>query len=229
MKKLLLLLLCVPLIGFAQNNDVKMLSISESEFINCQNKYLDIKKSGISFINFYQYDCYENGGLPVLYIDAKESDVKKVLIGDIGCDGALDFNYIKIGSFFDFNFWVILEYSLDGEPSINLVNKSDNSQFYLGSYYLYNLLNDIVFYSNNYFIINYNNGCGAMDGCDHRFSLFKIENNKIIKVFSTHEFFSGNIKWQDDKILFIETKSIISYEEDSDKLTFEKNFIQLIF
>ena len=53
MKKLLLLLLCVPLIGFAQNNDVKMLSISESEFINCQNKYLDIKKSGISFINFY--------------------------------------------------------------------------------------------------------------------------------------------------------------------------------
>ena len=68
-----------------------------------------------------------------------------------------------------------------------------------------------------------------MEGCDHGFSLFKIENDKIIEVFSTYEFFAGNIKWKDDKTLFIETKSIISYEEDVDELTFDKNFIQLIF
>jgi len=228
MKKLLLLLF-IPLIGFAQNDDVKMSSISDSEFINCQNKYLDIKKSGISFINFYTYGGHDNGGLPVLFIDSKESDVTKVLIDDIGYDGDLDFNYIKIGSFFDFNFWLISDYFLDGKPSIRLVNKSDNTEISLGSYYLYNILNDIVFYSNNYFIINYNNSCGAMDGCDHGFSLFKIENDKIIEVFSTNEFFAGNIKWQDDKILFIETKSIISWDEDTDELTFEKNFIQLIF
>jgi hypothetical protein len=217
---------------FGQSGDVKMSSISESELLNCQNKYLEIQKSGISFINFYTYGDHNNGGSPVLFIESKESDVTNVLIDGIGCDGGLNFNSLKIGSFFDFNFWLIFFYNMDGGVSISLVNKSNNTESSLGYYSSGNILKDIVFYSNNYFIINYNNGCGAMNGCDHGFSLFKIDNDKIIEVFSTPEFFASNIKWQGDNILFIETKAIVSWDswDDSEgEITFEKNFIQLSF
>ena len=213
MKKLLLILLCLPMMGFGQKYIVETIKINESEFVNCKNNYLEINKSQTnSFINFYQYSLSDNH--PLLYISS-ESNKENILVNNIDCTDE-SFRYLKIGNFFDLDYWLLANYSLDGKQSIMLVNKSDNREIYLGSYFLDNIVNNIIFYSNNYFIINYNNGCGAMDGCDYGFSVFKIEDGGLVKVYSTNKFWANDIKWLNNNTLLVESM-ILLYDWENDE------------
>ena len=213
------------MIGFGQEYIVKTIKINESEFVNCENSYLEINKSQTnSFINIYQYGLSDR---PLLYISS-ESNVDAILVDNLDCTDD-SFDSWKIGDFFDLDYWLVANMYIDGAASCDLVNKSNNREFQLGSYYLDNLANDIIFYSNNYFVINYNNECGAMDGCDYGFSLFKIEDDGIVKVYSTNDFWANDIKWLNNNTLLVESMIILYDWENDYEIERKNDFLRLIF
>jgi len=213
------------MIGFGQEYIVKTIKINESEFVNCENNYLEINKSQTnSFINIYQYGLSDR---PLLYISS-ESNVDAILVDNLDCTDE-SFDYWKIGDFFDLDYWLVANMQICGAASCDLVNKSNNREFQLGSYYLDNLANDIIFYSNNYFVINYNNECGAMDGCDYGFSLFKIEDDGIVKVYSTNDFWANDIKWLNHNTLLVESMIILYDWENDYEIERKNDFFRLIF
>ena len=205
MKKIILITFLLPVLCLSQS----ITEISKDDFENTKillenMNQIIIKDHENSFINLYTYE-YNSTGRPMLYIGDSDYIIDVNLVEK--SNDVSDFNYVKVGNFFDYPFWIVANHYLGGNPEIYLINKEDNTKFDLVSIHMSLLLNSINFYENGYFSINFNQGCcDDMEGCNFGFSLFKINENNIQNIFSTSEWFANEIIWQNDSTVLIDAK-----------------------
>ena len=136
-----------------------------------------------------------------------------------------NFTLTEIANFYDLDYWLLLKSNLDGSSQSTLINKINGSDCYLGysGFMKENIMNDMLFFSNNYFIISYDNGCDEMNDCDIGFGLFKIEDEKITNIYSTNKWFSNSIKWiSNNEIKLMATSLELVYDEESGTETEKK-------
>ena len=214
MKKFILLLI-VPFLSFGQN----IKNVSELDFKKSKN-IVSVKEKKFlpSFISLYSYELEKE--TPLLSIKTKQENMFTIIENKSDCTD--NFTLIEVANFFDLDYWLLLKSNLDGGSQSILINKINGSDCYLGysGYMKENIMNDMIFFSNNYFIISYNNGCDEMNGCDIGFGLFKIEDKKIKNIYSTNKWFSNSIKWiSNNEIKLMATSLELVYDEDSDTET----------
>tara|TARA_B100000674_G_scaffold1399_1_gene1168 strand:- start:11213 stop:11896 length:684 start_codon:yes stop_codon:yes gene_type:complete len=217
MKKLLLVLI-IPFLSVGQN----IKNVSELDFKKSKN-IVSVKEKKFlpSFISLYSYDLEKE--TPLLSIKTKQENMFTIMENKSDCTD--NFTLIELANFFDLDYWLLLKSNLDGGSQSILINKINGTDCYLGysGYMKENIMNDLIFFSNNYFIISYNNGCDEMYGCDIGFGLFKIEDKRIKNIYSTNKWFSSSIKWiSNNEIKIVATSLELVYDEDSDTETEKK-------
>ena len=217
MKKYLLLLF-IPFLIVGQN----IKNVSELDFKKSKN-IVSVKEKKFlpSFISLYSYELEKE--TPLLSIKTKQENMFTIIENKSDCTD--NFTLIEVANFFDLDYWLLLKSNLDGGSQSILINKINGSDCYLGysGYMKENIMNDLIFFSNNYFIISYNNGCDEMNGCDIGFGLFKIEDKKIKNIYSTNKWFSNSIKWiSNNEIKLMATSLELVYDEDTDTETEKK-------
>ena len=221
MRIFILLLFFFPIYIFSQT----VTEISEVEFLNANSlAKIQIKEQENSFINLYTYE-YEKT-TPMLYIGDADYSQDFTIIKK--SDEISEFNYVKIGNFFDFDFWIVANHYIDGNPQLYLINKSENTVVSMVDMPIDKLLNSIKFYDNGYFVINYNSGCcDEMEGCNFGFSLYKYNQNNIQRVFWTSEWFAHEIKWQNSNTILINAKKGDCNWDEYEEMVKDYKFLKL--
>ena len=213
-----LILIIIP--SFIVGQNIK--NINELDFKKSKNIVSVKKKSFLpSFISLYSYDLEKE--IPLLSIKTKKENMFTIIENKNNCTD--NFTLTEIANFYDLDYWLLLKSNLDGSSQSTLINKINGSDCYLGysGYMKENIMNDMIFFSNNYFIISYDNGCDEMNGCDIGFGLFKIEDEKITNIYSTNKWFSNSIKWiSNNEIKLMATSLELVYDEESGTETEKK-------
>ncbi|MDC0202018.1 hypothetical protein OAJ56_02120 [Flavobacteriales bacterium] len=232
MKKLLLLLLCVPLIGLGQEyycsdtliingNIYPLISISKKEFANCKHQS---KKEEVDLLETIgEIEIEGNDEESVVYILNLENGSKDTISGYDDAYGGKT----TISSLVHFSYWLISENT--GEERYEYFKNKYDGEIINGVAY------NPVYSPEHNFYISYTSSFSFQNSfqssqhegiIDNGLALYEIRNKRIIEIFSIEcTWAPEDVCWKDNNTIYIE-QICVDYDKEKYTQRFKKLIIE---